>query len=58
MALRVPKAELPAGLRENMIRQLGTVPEPVEVSYNNPKVAISARSSRPGSPPGTRSMPA
>jgi alkylhydroperoxidase family enzyme len=41
MVLRVPKAELPAELRENMIRQLGAVPEPVEVSYNNPKVAIS-----------------
>jgi len=35
MALRVPKAELPAGLRESMIRQLGTVPEPVEVTYRN-----------------------
>jgi hypothetical protein len=43
VALRVPKAELPAKLRENMIRQLGSVPEPVEVSYNNPKVAISSQ---------------
>ena len=43
MALRVPKAELPAGLRENMIEQLGAVPEPVEVTYNNPKVAISSQ---------------
>ncbi|HEY1625318.1 MAG TPA: carboxymuconolactone decarboxylase family protein, partial [Streptosporangiaceae bacterium] len=41
MALRVPKAELPTELRENMIRQLGSVPEPVEVTYNNPKVAAS-----------------
>ena len=41
MVLRVPKAELPAELRESMIRQLGAVPEPVEVSYNNPKVAVS-----------------
>jgi alkylhydroperoxidase family enzyme len=41
MALRVPKAELPAELRENMIRLLGAVPEPVEVAYNNPKVAVS-----------------
>ena len=41
MALRVPKAELLPELRENMIRQLGAVPEPVEVTYNNPKVAIS-----------------
>ena len=43
MALRLPKAELPAELRENMIRQLGAVPEPVEVSYNNPKVARSSQ---------------
>jgi alkylhydroperoxidase family enzyme len=42
MALRVPKAQLPAELRENMIRQLGAVPEPVEVMYNNPKVAMSS----------------
>jgi alkylhydroperoxidase family enzyme len=41
MALRVPKAELPVELRENMIEQLGAVPEPVEVIYNNPDVAIS-----------------
>jgi alkylhydroperoxidase family enzyme len=39
MALRVPRAELPAELRENMIRQLGSVPEPVEVTWHNPKVA-------------------
>ena len=43
MALRVPKAELPAELRENMIRQLGAVPEPVEVSYNHPEVALSTQ---------------
>jgi alkylhydroperoxidase family enzyme len=43
MALRVPKAELPAELRENMIRQLGAVPEPVEVTWNNPKVAMSSQ---------------
>ena len=43
MALRVPKAELPAELRENMIRLLGAVPEPVEVSYNNPRVALSSQ---------------
>ena len=41
MALRVPKAALPAELRENMINQLGVVPEPVEVQYNNPEVARS-----------------
>jgi alkylhydroperoxidase family enzyme len=43
MALRVPKAELPAELREGMIRQLGAVPEPVEVAYNNPEVALSSQ---------------
>ncbi|HEY3726755.1 MAG TPA: hypothetical protein VGL51_06255 [Solirubrobacteraceae bacterium] len=39
MALRVPKAELPAGLSESMIEQLAAVPEPVEVTWHNPKVA-------------------
>src|SRR5471030_1188306 len=39
MALRVPKADLPAELRENMIEQLGVVPEPVEVLWNNSKLA-------------------
>lgn len=39
MALRIPKAELPAGLRENLIKQLGSVPEPNEVLWNNPKLA-------------------
>ena len=43
MAIRVPRAELPAELREEMIRQLGSVPEPVEVTYNNPKVAVSSQ---------------
>jgi alkylhydroperoxidase family enzyme len=43
MAPRVPKAELPGGLSEAMIRQLGAVPEPVEVMYNNPKVAVSSQ---------------
>ena len=43
MALRVPKAELPAELKEKMIRQLGAVPEPVEVTYNNPEVARSTQ---------------
>src|ERR1035441_996250 len=44
MALRVPKAELPPELRENMIKQLGAVPEPVEVTYNNPLPAWRGRS--------------
>jgi alkylhydroperoxidase family enzyme len=43
MALRVPKAQLPAELRESMIKQLGAVPEPVEVTYNNPSVALSSQ---------------
>ena len=43
MALRVPKAELPPELRESMIRQLGAVPEPVEVAFNNPAVATSSQ---------------
>ena len=43
MALRVPKAQLPAELRESMIKQLGAVPEPVEVTYNSPSVALSTQ---------------
>jgi alkylhydroperoxidase family enzyme len=43
MAIRVPKAELPAELRDNLIRQLGAVPEPVEVTYNNPAVASASQ---------------
>ncbi|WP_405689295.1 carboxymuconolactone decarboxylase family protein [Streptomyces sp. NBC_00057] len=39
MTLRVPKAELTAELRESMIKQLGAVPEPVEVLWNNPELA-------------------
>ncbi|TDD79632.1 carboxymuconolactone decarboxylase family protein [Actinomadura darangshiensis] len=39
MALRVPKAELPAELKENMIKQLGGVPENVEVLWHSPAVA-------------------
>jgi alkylhydroperoxidase family enzyme len=42
MALRVPKAELSSDLSENMIRQFGTVPEPVEVMWHNPSVALDA----------------
>jgi alkylhydroperoxidase family enzyme len=43
MALRIPKAEVPAELREALISQLGSMPEPVEVDYNNPKVALADR---------------
>jgi alkylhydroperoxidase family enzyme len=39
MALRVPKTKLTTGLSESMIKQLGAVPEPVEVMWHNPKVA-------------------
>ncbi|MFG2627580.1 carboxymuconolactone decarboxylase family protein [Streptomyces sp. NPDC048473] len=39
MTLRVPKAELTAELSESMIKQLGAVPEPVAVLWNNPKLA-------------------
>jgi alkylhydroperoxidase family enzyme len=39
MALRVPKAELSTEMRAAMIEQLGAVPEPVEVMWNNPRVA-------------------
>ena len=39
MALRISKAELPAGLRENMIAQFGALPEPVEVAWHHPRVA-------------------
>jgi alkylhydroperoxidase family enzyme len=33
--------DLPSELREDMIKQLGAVPVPLEVIYNNPVVAIS-----------------
>lgn len=39
MALRIPKAVLPDALRDEMIKQLGLVPEPVEVVWHNPRVA-------------------
>lgn len=42
MTPRVPKAELPAELGATMIGRLGALPEPVEVSWNNPKVARAA----------------
>lgn len=40
MALRIPKAELNADLSERLMQQLGAVPEPVEVMWNNPQVAL------------------
>ena len=39
MTRRVPRAELPASLRQTMIDVSGAVPEPVEVLNNNPAVA-------------------
>ncbi|MFE6894384.1 carboxymuconolactone decarboxylase family protein [Streptomyces sp. NPDC057694] len=41
MAPRIPKAELPAEMAEALVKQLGSVPEPVEVVFNNPAVATS-----------------
>jgi alkylhydroperoxidase family enzyme len=43
MALRIPKAEVPAELREALVKQLGSMPEPLEVDYNNPNVALVNR---------------
>ncbi|MFJ9814759.1 carboxymuconolactone decarboxylase family protein [Streptomyces sp. NPDC101151] len=43
MALRVPKAELTTEFRESMIKQLGAVPEPDEVLWNNPRLAEANR---------------
>jgi len=39
VALRIPKAELPTTLKESLIEQLGAVPQPVEVLWNNPPLA-------------------
>ncbi|WP_436776918.1 carboxymuconolactone decarboxylase family protein [Yinghuangia sp. YIM S09857] len=41
MVLRVPKAELPDELRDNLLGRLGKVAEPVEVIWHNPPVATS-----------------
>ncbi|KAB1978558.1 carboxymuconolactone decarboxylase family protein [Streptomyces triticiradicis] len=41
MTTRIPKAELPAKTKEVFLRQFGSVPEPVEVVFNNPAVATS-----------------
>ena len=42
MALRVPKAELSPEMSENLIKQLGAVPEPVEVLWHSPKLALAS----------------
>jgi len=39
MTLRVPKAQLDAGLSETMTEQFGLVPEPLEATWHNPKVS-------------------
>jgi alkylhydroperoxidase family enzyme len=39
VAIRIPKAELPTELSAAMIAQLGSIPDPIAVSYNNPPVA-------------------
>ncbi|MCM3264169.1 carboxymuconolactone decarboxylase family protein [Streptomyces thermoviolaceus] len=41
MTTRVPPAELPDELRETLVQQYGTVPEPVAVSWHNPEVTTS-----------------
>jgi alkylhydroperoxidase family enzyme len=43
MALRIPKAELPTEMSENFIKQLGAVPEPVEVAWHNSEVAEASQ---------------
>jgi alkylhydroperoxidase family enzyme len=42
MTVRVPKAELPGELRETMIKQFGSVPEPLEVLWHDPQAALSS----------------
>ncbi|GAA3035080.1 carboxymuconolactone decarboxylase family protein [Kitasatospora sp. NPDC127116] len=41
MALRLPKAQLPAELSENMIKGFGAALEPVEAIWHNPGVATA-----------------
>jgi alkylhydroperoxidase family enzyme len=43
MALRIPKAKVPGELGTGLVQQLGSMPEPVEVDYNNPPVARANR---------------
>jgi alkylhydroperoxidase family enzyme len=38
MTLRLPKAELPGEFKEDMIKQMGVVPENVEVLWHSPRV--------------------
>lgn len=43
MAIRIPKADLPDELREALIKQVGKVPEPDEVAFNNPAVVAASK---------------
>jgi alkylhydroperoxidase family enzyme len=43
MTLRVPKAELGPEITEVLIEQFGTVPEPLQATWHNPKVAEAAQ---------------
>jgi hypothetical protein len=45
MAVRIPKVELAAEVLENMIKQVGEVPEPLEVTFINTdwKILCSVR---------------
>jgi alkylhydroperoxidase family enzyme len=42
MAPRVPKAELSTEMNAIMLERFGAVPEPVEVMWNNPQVALDS----------------
>ncbi|QKW50680.1 carboxymuconolactone decarboxylase family protein [Streptomyces buecherae] len=42
MTPRIPKAEIPAELKENLIQQFGSAPEPVEVAFNHPGAAAAS----------------
>jgi alkylhydroperoxidase family enzyme len=39
MAVRIPRAEVPAELRDALIARLGSVPDPIAVAYHHPPVA-------------------
>lgn len=43
MTLRIPKGDVPAELRDAMTKQVGDMPEPTEVAFNNPTVAVSVQ---------------
>jgi len=43
VTLRIEKAEPPVEVREELRRQVGAVAEPVEVLWNNPKLAVATQ---------------